>query len=213
MTNHSVKFMVADDHPLFRSSLIALLKKHFKSCLVDESSNGEALLDLVMKNEYDLIFLDIKMPGINGAQVARIIHDQKPQQKMIAISMYEDETHVITMFESGVRAYLTKMAPEQEIVTAIQNVLNNSYYVSGKKMNDMLLNQIGKWQDQKTSPISEREKEILLLICNGHSNKEIADKLFLSVHTIDNHRNHLLEKTGARNTAGLVLYATRKGWI
>jgi DNA-binding NarL/FixJ family response regulator len=209
---NTLHFIVADDHPAFRKGLAAFLNEHFNSCIVDEADNGEAVLQALDHSCYDIIFLDIKMPELNGIETTKRIVARNPEAKVIALSFYEDETSILTMFESGAKAYLSKDANSTEIMNAVENVLHDSIYISNKNVHDALRKQLTGSYTRNRS-LSEREKEILVLICKGFSTKEIADQLFLSAKTIENHRNHLLEKTGTNNTASLVMYAARKGLV
>jgi DNA-binding NarL/FixJ family response regulator len=210
--NTTIRFMVADDHPAFRNGVAAFLREHFTGCSIDEAANGDEVLDALNHFDYDIFFVDIVMPGLNGIETTKQIVANHPDAKVIALSFYEDETSIITMFESGVKAYLNKNAGKQEIIEAVENVLHDSIYISNKNTHHLLWKRLNK-TSLKNRPISQREKEILLLICKGFSTKEIACQLHLSSKTVENHRNHLLEKTAANNTASLVLYAAKKGWV
>jgi DNA-binding NarL/FixJ family response regulator len=205
--------MVADDHPAFRNGVASFLKEHFAGCSVDEASNGDKVLEAINHFYYDIFFVDIVMPGLNGIETTKQIIANNPEAKVIALSFYEDETSIITMFESGAKAYLNKNAGRSEIIEAVENVLHDSIYISNKNTHALLWKQLNNKANLKYRPISQREKEILLLICKGLSTKEIAGQLHLATKTVENHRNHLLEKTAANNTASLVLYAAKKGWV
>jgi len=211
--NTSIRFLVADDHPAFRNGVAAFLREHFTGCSIDEAANGDEVLQTLNHFNYDIIFIDIVMPGLNGIETTKQIMASHPDAKIIALSFYEDETSIISMFENGAKAYLNKNAGKQEIIEAVENVLEDTIYLSNKNINGILWKQLTSRSNIKNRPISQREKEILLLICKGLSTKEIASQLHLSVKTVENHRNHLLEKTAANNTASLVLYAAKKGWV
>jgi DNA-binding NarL/FixJ family response regulator len=211
--NNSLHFMVADDHPAFRKGVAAFLREHYADCKVDEASNGDDVLKALHNSSFDVIFVDIIMPGLNGIETTKQILHLNPDAKIVALSFYEDETSIITMFESGAKAYLNKNAGREEIMKAVENVLNDSIYISNKSINDVLWKKLNNRNGIKNRPVSQREKEILLLICRGFSTREIAEQLHLSAKTVENHRNHLLEKTNTNNTASLVLYAAKKGWV
>jgi len=211
--NTTMRFMVADDHPAFRQGVAYFLRAHFPGCSVDEASDGYEVLEALNHFNYDIFFVDIVMPGLNGIETTKQIIANHPDAKIIALSFYEDETSIIAMFESGVKAYLNKNADKREIVEAVESVLHDSIYISNKNSHAILWRQLNNKASVKDRPISQREKEILLLICKGLSTKEIAGQLHLSTKTVENHRNHLLEKTAVNNTASLVLYAAKKGWV
>jgi len=213
LMSHFLHFMVADDHPAFRKGVAAFLREHYADCKVDEAANGEDVLKALHDSSFDIIFIDIMMPGLNGIETTKQIVNTDQDAKIIALSFYEDETSIITMFESGAKGYLNKNAGREEIMQAVENVLNDSIYISNKSMNDVLWRKLNSRNSIKNKPVSQREKEILLLICKGLSTREIAAQLHLSVKTVENHRNHLLEKTNTNNTASLVLYAAKKGWV
>ncbi len=213
LSQNCLTFMVADDHPLFRKGLVDFLHTHYYGCSVHETANGKELCEACLQHSYDIILVDVKMPEMNGPSAARLITHQNPRAKIIAISMYDDETHMIDMFENGATGYLAKTSGEKEITETIENVLQGCCYVAGKKMDELLNRKILEWRKRGANAITGREKEVLLLLCEGFSSKEIATRLYLSIKTVENHRSHLLEKTHVRNTAGLIVYAMRKGWI
>jgi len=211
--NTTIRFMLADDHPAFRNGVAAFLRDHFTDCSIDEAAGGYEVLEALNHFDYDIFFIDIVMPDLNGIETTKKIIANHPDAKVIALSFYEDETSIIAMFESGVKGYLNKNAGKREIIEAVESVLHDSIYISNKNSHALLWKQLKSKANLKDRPISQREKEILLLICKGFSTKEIAGHLHLSTKTVENHRNHLLEKTAAHNTASLVLYAAKKGWV
>ncbi|HRH59228.1 MAG TPA: response regulator transcription factor [Chitinophagaceae bacterium] len=206
-------FMIADDHPMFRKGLTHFLQSHYAGCSVHETENGKDLCEACKHHSYDIIFIDVRMPQMDGADATLEIKHQHPQAKIIAISMYEDETHILEMFKSGASAYLVKTSDEKEITDTVENVLKGLYYVKGRQMDELLQSRLFTLNGKDSHLVTEREKEILLLLCEGFSSKQIANKLYLSIKTVENHRTHLLEKTHVHNTAGLVMYAIKKGWI
>ena len=213
LMSYALHFMVADDHPAFRKGVASFLREHYADCKVDEAASGDDVLKALHESAFDIIFIDIIMPGLNGIEATKQIVNTDPDAKVIALSFYEDETSIISMFESGAKGYLNKNAGREEIMQAVENVLNDSIYISNKSMNDVLWRKLNSRNSIKNRPVSQREKEILLLICKGLSTREIAAQLHLSVKTVENHRNHLLEKTNTNNAASLVLYAAKKGWV
>src|SRR5438105_7360711 len=134
----TLRFMLADDHPLMRNGIAQLLKTEFPQCVVEETANGTELLEAVTLNNYDVIFIDISMPGMKGSEAARRIRERKSPAKIIALSYYDDATSIVDMFENGAAAYVTKAAGKEEIVNAVQEVLQGMYYLSGPKTNHLL---------------------------------------------------------------------------
>ncbi|MGB3076823.1 MAG: response regulator transcription factor, partial [Chitinophagales bacterium] len=161
----------------------------------------------------DVILMDSRMPKLNGIEATRMLLKQHPTVKVVALSMLQDETSMTAMFEAGARAYVTKNVDGTEIISAINTVLEGKLYVLGKIMNQFSLKEIVSWSKHAFIHISEREKEVLLLICKELSMTEIAEQLHISVNTVQNHRNHLLDKINVHNTAGLVMYANKMGWV
>jgi DNA-binding NarL/FixJ family response regulator len=213
LPQQSLNFMVADGHPFFKKGLVDFLLSHYSGSCVDEALSGEELFEACKTRRYDIILIDVKMPEMSGAAAAKMITRQNPEAKIIAVSVFDDEMHMIDMFESGAAGYLPKSSGIKEITETIANVLDGNYFVGGKKMNELLQRKIREWRNKSRTAITEREKEILLLLCDGFSSKEIAERLFISIKTVENHRSHLLEKTNTRNVAGLVMYALKRGWV
>jgi DNA-binding NarL/FixJ family response regulator len=199
---------VADDHPIYRRGLINFLKANFEECIVDEAENSQALLNAMDECNYDLIFIDIRMPEVNGIEATRMIIQKNPSTKIIGVSFYEDDLHAISMFENGAMGFLSKNAPEKDIILAVETVLSGTLFIPSRNVGEILNHRSNEYVG-----ISDREKEVLLLICEGLSNKEIATRLHLSLKTVENHRTHLHDKIGTHNTAALVMYASRKGWV
>jgi DNA-binding NarL/FixJ family response regulator len=175
-----------------------------------EASNGKEFLELIAGHDYDIIFLDIEMPEINGIDAAKRALELKPELKIITLSMYGDEEYYDQMVDAGVKGFLLKNTNLQEVKTAIDTVMNGRNYFSQELMQSLLRNyksiREAKGPDAE---LSEREVEILLLICSGLSNQQIGDHLFISKRTVEKHRANILCKTNCKNTAGLVMYAIK----
>jgi DNA-binding NarL/FixJ family response regulator len=178
-----------------------------------EAENGQQFIDGLAKNHVDIVMLDIEMPVMNGIQAAQQAKQIAPGIKIIALSMYSDENYYLSMIEAGACGFLLKNSNFQEVEKAIIDVYNDKSYISIEILNNILK------QPQKTSlsnvneELTEREDEILLLICKGLTNNEIADRLGLSKRTVDKHRENLLMKTQSKNTANLVIYAIKNGYL
>jgi len=209
-----MKILLVDDHTLFRNGLKMLLDTLPGYEVVGEASNGREFLELVSKNEYDIVFLDIEMPEINGIVAAKRALEINGELKIITLSMYGDEEYYDQMIEAGAKGFLLKNTNLQEVKTAIDSVLNGGTYFSQELMQNLLRNyKITKELKGPESELSEREVEILLLISEGLSNQEIGDKLFISKRTVEKHRANILDKTNCRNTAGLIMYAIKNQLI
>jgi len=209
-----MKILLVDDHTLFRNGLKMLLDTLPGYEVTGEASNGKEFLELIRKNKYDIIFLDIEMPEINGIEAAKRAIEINPALKIITLSMYGDEEYYDQMVDAGAKGFLLKNTNLQEVKTAIDTVLNGGNYFSQELMQNLLRNyKVTKELKETESDLSEREVEILLLISEGWSNQEIGDRLFISKRTVEKHRANILDKTNCKNTAGLVMYAIKNQLI
>ncbi len=209
-----MKILFVDDHTLFRNGLKLLLSTIPDYEVAGEASNGREFLELIKKEHYDIVFLDIEMPEINGIEAARIATTIDPNLKIITLSMYGDEEYYDQMVEAGAKGFLLKNTDLQEVRTAIEAIIHGGSYFSQELMQNLLRNlKYSKEQKEMGCEFSEREIEILLLICDGLSNQEIGDKLFISKRTVEKHRANILAKSNCKNTAGLVIYAIKNQFI
>ena len=205
-----MEILLVDDHTLFRNGLKMLLDTLPGYNVTGEASNGKEFLELIAKYDYDIIFLDIEMPEINGIEAANKAIELKPDLKIITLSMYGDEEYYDQMVDAGAKGFLLKNTNLQEVKTAIDTVMSGGNYFSQELMQSLLRNYKSiKESKEPESELSEREIEILLLICSGLSNQEIGDRLFISKRTVEKHRANILCKSNCKNTAGLVMYAIK----
>jgi len=209
-----MKILLVDDHTLFRNGLKMLLDTLPGYEVTGEASNGKEFLGLIANSEYDIVFLDIEMPEINGIEAAKRAIELKPDLKIITLSMYGDEEYYDQMVDAGAKGFLLKNTNLQEVKTAIDTVMNGGNYFSQELMQS-LLRSYKSIRDVKEpeAELSDREIEILLLICSGLSNQEIGDQLFISKRTVEKHRANIHSKTNCKNTAGLVMYAIKNQLI
>lgn len=209
-----MEILLVDDHTLFRNGLKMLLDTLPGYKVVGEASNGKEFLELIAKHDYDIVFLDIEMPEINGIEAAKIAIELKPELKIITLSMYGDEEYYDQMVDAGAKGFLLKNTNLQEVKTAIDTVMNGGNYFSQELMQNLLRNYKSyKEPKEPDAELSEREIEILLLICAGLSNQEIGDQLFISKRTVEKHRANIMSKSNCKNTAGLVMYAIKNQMI
>jgi len=209
-----MRILLVDDHTLFRNGLKMLLDTLPGYEVTGEASNGRDFLDLIAKHDYDIVFLDIEMPEINGIDAARKAIEQKPELKIITLSMYGDEEYYDRMIDAGAKGFLLKNTNLQEVKTAIDTVISGGNYFSQELMQNLLRNYKAIHETKEPdAELSEREIEILLLICSGLSNQKIGDQLFISKRTVEKHRANILCKTNNKNTAGLVMYAIKNQLI
>jgi len=157
--------------------------------------------------------MDIEMPGMSGIDTTLAALERFPSLRIIALSMYGEEEYYTRMIEVGVKGFILKNTGIQEVESAIHSVVEGRTYFSQEIVSGLVANLTRRKKPAKTGDLSEREAEVLTYICKGLSNKQIADTLFVSKRTVDKHRENLLLKTGAKNTAGLVMYAIQSGHI
>ena len=213
-TANPIRIILADDHEIFRDGFKAMLKKQPSVELIGEASDGEELVEVTRQLNPDVVVTDIKMPRMDGLQATRILSKEFPQIGIIALSMIDEENLIIDMMEAGAKGYLLKNAHKNEIIEAIKAVnADHIYYCDGTsaKLTRMIAKS-DKIPFHKKAPkpeLSQKEIDVIHLICEEKTNKEIAEQLNLSIRTIEGYRDRILEKIGARNSAGIVVYAIR----
>ena len=199
--------IIVDDHALFRSGLITLLSDLEETGNIHEASNGKIFLDMIDTMDIDIVLMDISMPEMDGVEATIKSLEKQPDLNIIALSMFSDEEYYFKMINAGVKGFLIKDSTIDEVREAIRIVAKGGNYFSQEILYKLIKN--GPELIKSDETLSEREIEILTLICQGFSNQEIAEKLFLSKRTIDKHRANILDKTQCRNTASLVVYAIK----
>jgi DNA-binding NarL/FixJ family response regulator len=210
-----IRVVIADDHEIFREGLQGLIKKQADMELVGEAENGKRLVEITDELLPDVVMTDIKMPLVDGIQATQIISEKFPQVSVIALSMFDDENLIVDMLEAGAKGYLIKNAHKHEIIAAIKTVYNQEYYFCNHS-SMKLAKLIGKsrfsfHKDFSRQEFSDNEKEVIKMICEELSTKEIASRLNLSSRTIDGYRERILEKMNVKNSAGIAVYAIKHG--
>lgn len=213
-TAKPIRIILADDHEIFRDGFKAMIKKQPSIELIGEASNGEELVELTRLLQPDVIVTDIKMPKMDGLQAAKILSKELPQTGIIALSMIDEENLIIDMMEAGAKGYLLKNAHKDEIVEAIKSVnYGQIYYCDGASAKLTLLiaknDRIPFIKKDSKIELSQKEIDVILMICQELTNKEIADRLNLSIRTVEGYRDRIQSKIGARNSAGIVVYAIK----
>jgi DNA-binding NarL/FixJ family response regulator len=204
------KVVIVDDHTLFRNGLRILLNTLEDYQVVGEAANGRQFLDLLEKSVPDLVLLDINMPVMDGIEAATIAQKLYPDLKIITLSMYGEEDYYYKMVNAGVKGFVLKNSDIKEVKTALDVVYDGGSFFSSELLQNLVNSLKSSSKSKEThAELSEREMEILILICQGLSNQEIGDKLFISKRTVDKHRANILEKSESKNTAQLVVYAIK----
>lgn len=212
----AIKIIIADDHRLIRDGIKSYLEDDPEFKIIGEAENGEETLEKVRSKQPNLVLMDINMDKINGIDCTKKIKAEFPYIKILALTMLKESQHIREMIRSGASGYLLKDCDEDEIKDAIKKACNGEMVYS-KEVSASIMSGLNEHLSsvqettQKTIPLTNREREVLNLIIDEHNNSEIAEKLFISVRTVDAHKRNLLEKTGSKNIAGLVRFAIENG--
>ncbi len=212
-----IRILLSDDHNILRDGMRLLLERQPGFEVVGEASDGRETLDLVQSQLPDVVVMDIAMPNMNGIEATRRIVEKHPGIGVVILSMHHDESYVIRSLKAGARAYLLKDALKPELIAAINAVAEGRSFFSPKIsriLQEDYMQALGrKGADDSYDLLTDREREILQLVAEGKTNKEIATALNLSLYTVDTHRTHILQKLNLHSVAEVILYAVRKGII
>jgi DNA-binding NarL/FixJ family response regulator len=206
------RVIIVDDHVIFRKGLLAILNEIDFVKVVGEASNGNELLELLKKQSADVILMDIKMPLMDGIEATKKATAKYPEIKVIALTMFDEISYFNKMIEAGAAGFLLKKTTSEELEKAITLVLEDESYFSEEFMNSVNIH-LKPRQTSTSVVLTEREQEVLDLICKGFSNIEIAKFLGVSSRTVDGFRAKLFEKTGAKNAPNLVMFAIKNGLV
>ena len=210
----TVRILIADDHKILREGLKSLLEKQPEFAVVAEAQDGLSAISAAKKHKPDIAILDIGMPDLNGIEVTRRIRSQMAETRVIALSMHADRRFVMGILEAGANGYLLKDSAFAELITAVTAVAKGKMYLSPSIAETVVKNSLEKLdrKDEGSSVLlSGREREVLQMIAEGKSTKEIALKLFVSTKTVETHRKQIMDKLNIRTVAGLTKYAIREG--
>jgi two-component system response regulator NreC len=209
-----IRIVIADDHEIFRDGFKLLLTNQPELELVGEAENGKELLEVIEKEQPDIAIIDIKMPVLDGIEACKVIKKKYSHVKVIALSMFNDDNLIVDMLEAGARGYLLKNTNKMELLNAARAVHEGStYYCSATsaKLTKMIAeSKYNPFKHQPTQKFTNREIDIMKLICQQYTNKEIGIQLGLSARTVESHREKIQEKTGSKNTVGVVIYAIKQ---
>lgn len=208
----NINILLVDDHDIVRDGIQMLLEDEVGFNIIAEAENGSKAIEACKNYNVDLIIMDINMPEMNGIEATEKIKEAFPEVKVLALTMMDEDQHIRQMIEAGASGYILKSSDKIELVEAITSILDGQHYFSDDATQSVMMDLVrGTTENKKSDPASltDREKEVLELIVEQNTNQEIADKLYISTRTVDAHRRNLLQKTGAKNTAGLVTYAIK----
>lgn len=214
MSTIAITVIIADDHEIFRDGLKLMLQKQPEIIVAGEAADGKELIELVKIHLPDVVITDVKMPNLDGVTATKHIAEHYPSIGIIALTMFDEEDLIIDMLEAGAKGYLLKNADKSEIIEAVHTVANNEPHYcrfTSQKLASMVAKSRFNLHLKKSKPeFNEREKEIIHHICEGLTNKEIGEKIFLSVRTVEGLRLKIIEKMDVKNTAGIIVYAIRE---
>ena len=204
-----MKILIADDHALFREGLKQILQENFEGAVLDQASNGYEVLDKISGNDYDLLLLDIAMPGISGLDVLKQLRIIRPKLHALVLSMYPEGQYAVRAIRAGASGYLTKRSDSDELIEAINKVLNGGIYVTTAIAEKLMIDFRPDTGKPPHELLSDREFQIFCMIAAGKTVSTIAEELNLSVKTVSTHRVHILDKMNMKNSAELTNYAIK----
>lgn len=208
-----IKIIVTDDHKMFRESLVNILTTKKIAEVIGEAGNGNELLELLKTKKPDLVLMDIAMPYMDGIEATEKALEMSPGLKILVLSGFDDDKYYFSMVEAGVKGFVLKNTGLTELTNAINEVSQNNSWFSAELLQKLLVKINTSQKKKNVVELSERESEVLKLICESLTNEQIAEKLHISFETVKWHRNNIMSKTGCSNTAGLVIYAIKNKLI
>ena len=207
-----IKIIIADDHDVIIDGLMALLSTESDLQVVGRANNGKQLLEVIKNKPVDLIILDIEMPEMNGVEAAEKLKEKHPTLKILVLTMFNTPDFIANLLRHGVDGYILKNSRKKELLQAIRSVMSGrSFYAP--EVTDIMMASFRHEKPSKaeTPELTPREKDIVRLIAEEYTSREIGEKLFISFHTVERHRKNIIAKLGVKNVAGLVKYAVKNG--
>ena len=212
-----IRILLADDHTVMRNGLRLLLERQPNFQVVGEAADGAQAVEAAAAEKPDVVVMDIAMPRLNGVEAARQIVAQRPATAVAILSMHSDESYVIRSLKAGARAYLLKDSAESDLISAIRAITEGKTFFSPavrRILKEDYVHQLDELgAEDSYELLTNREREVLQLVAEGKSNKEVANLLNLSLYTVETHRTHILQKLNLHTVPELILYAVRKGII
>jgi two-component system invasion response regulator UvrY len=204
-----IKILIADDHPIVRAGFKQVIADMPDMLVADEAGNGQEVLNLIGKKDYDLVLLDISMPGRNGLEILKDLKSEKPKLPVLILSIYPEEQYAVRALRAGASGYMTKASAANELIAAIRKISAGGKYISASLAEKLAFYLDGDTTRPPHETLSDREYQVMLMIASGKTVTEIADELCLSVKTISTYRTHILEKMKMKNNAEITLYAVQ----
>jgi len=213
----TITVILADDHRIFRKGLKSLLSEKAYIEVLAEADDGDDALKKAAQYKPNLVIMDIGMPKMDGVEATRQIKERFPETEVVILSMHAKKAYIDQVLKAGAKGYVLKDSDEDNLIAAINTVRNGGYYLDSPIADQVLSGYFGgktkRELQEQADPLSEREKEVLRLLAEGHSNQEVADILCISRKTVENHRANIVRKTGVQGQVGLTKYAARIGLI
>lgn len=204
-----IRIVIADDHTIVREGLKQLLAAAGDLNVVGEARNGQEVMQQVRGNDFDVLLLDMSMPGKSGTELIKQVKDEKPKLRVLVLSMHEEHQYAVRAIKSGASGYLTKDSASTQLLTAIRKVSGGGAFISAEVAEALALSARSQREGPPHTALSDREYQVFQMLASGTSVSEIASRLNLSVKTVSTHKARLLEKLGARNQTELVHYALK----
>ena len=208
-----IKILIADDHPVVRKGLKEIIEEIPDMAVHGEASNGQETLEKVGKSDFDIVVLDISMPGISGLDILKQLKSEKPELSILVLSMYPEEQYAVRVLRAGASGYLTKESAPEELIAAIRKASKGGKYISSSLAEKLAFDLETDAERPLHETLSDREYQVLRMIASGKTGKEIGEELFLSVKTVSTYRARILEKMEMKSNAELTHYAIKHGLV
>jgi two-component system invasion response regulator UvrY len=204
-----IKILIADDHTIFREGLKHILSECSDVIVADEASNGREVLDKIWNNEYDMVLLDISMPGMTGLEALKQLKNDKPRLSVLVLSMHPEEQYAVRALRAGASGYLTKESAPDELITAIRKISQGRKYITSSLAERLAFEVEADSEKPLHDILSDREYQVLRMIASGSTIKQIAEELSLSIKTVSTYRTRIMEKMKMKTNAELMHYALK----
>ena len=216
MEKKKIKILVVDNHPFMREGIKTFLARHKRYVVVGEASNGQEAIGKTRQMAPDVVLMELNMPVMSGLEATRRLQKSAPRASVLVLTQHEEKNHILEIIQAGARGYVLKDGEMEELLQGLEAIGRGETFFSARVSNILLNEYMAEYgrTDRESAPeVSPREREVLIMIAEGCSNKEIAARLFISVRTVETHRERIMRKLGLRNAAGLTKYAISKGLI